>query len=82
MMTVRLFAGMERIAQACSSTAVVATHGIAGVAVVQWWLHLYEQCRQGISFEMDAASIFELGINVWQERTIVRLNDTAHLEGV
>ena len=80
MMTERVFAGMERIARACPSTAVVVTHGNAGVAVIQWWLRLGERCRQGISFELDPASVSELAINPWQERTIVRLNDTSHLQ--
>ncbi len=80
MMTARVFAGMDRIDRACPSTAVVVTHGNAGVAVIQWWLRLDERCRQGISFELDAASVSELAINAWQERTIVRLNDTSHLQ--
>ena len=80
MMTDRVFAGMDRIEHACSSTAVVVTHGNAGVAVIQWWLRLGERCRQGISFELDPASFSELAINPWQERTIVRLNDTGHLQ--
>ncbi len=76
----RVFAGMDRIDRACPSTAVVVTHGNAGVAVIQWWLRLDEHCRQGISFELDPASVSELAINAWQERTIVRLNDTSHLQ--
>lgn len=78
-MTERVFAGMDRIASMCPPTAVIVAHGIAGVAVIQWWLRLGERCRQGISFDLDAASITELAINSWQDRTIIRLNDTAHL---
>ena len=80
MMAERVFAGMERIDRACPSTAIVVTHGNAGVAVIQWWLRLCERCREGISFELDPASVSELAINAWQERTIVRLNDTGHLQ--
>lgn len=80
MMTERVFAGMERITSACPSVAVVIAHGIAGAAVIQWWLRLDEHFRQNISFELDAASVTELGISARQERTIVRLNDTAHLQ--
>lgn len=76
-MTERVFAGMARIDRACPATAVVVTHGNAGVAVIQWWLRLGERCRQGIAFELDPASVSELAINAWQERTIVRLNDTS-----
>ncbi len=80
MMNDRVFAGMDRLEHACPSTAVVVTHGNAGVAVIQWWLRLSERCRQGISFELAPASFTELAINPWQERTIVRLNDTSHLQ--
>ena len=80
MMVDRVFAGMNRIDLACPTTAVVVTHGNAGVAVIQWWLRLSECCRQGISFELDPASVSELAINPWQERTIVCLNDTSHLQ--
>ena len=80
MMTERVFAAMERLAATCPFTAIVVTHGIAAVAVIQWWLRLDPRCRQGISFELDAASVTELGTNARRERTIVRLNDTAHLE--
>ncbi len=79
MMTERVFSTMDRIDSLCPSTAVVVTHGNAGVALIQWWLRLDERCRQGISFELDPASISELAINAWHERTIVRLNDTGHL---
>jgi broad specificity phosphatase PhoE len=80
MLTERVFVGMEAIARACPSTAVVIAHGFSGVAVIQWWLRLDEHLCQKISFELDAASVTELGIGVRQERTIVRLNDTAHLQ--
>jgi broad specificity phosphatase PhoE len=79
MMTERVFAGMDRIERACRSTGVVVTHGNAGVAVIQWWFRIGEQCREGISFELDAASVSELAVNAWGERTIVRLNDVSHL---
>jgi len=84
MMTERVFAVMEWIERACSSTAavVVVTHGNAGVAVINWWLRLCEPCRQGLSFELDPASISELTINSWRERTIVRINDTSYLKGI
>ncbi|GAC1353863.1 MAG: hypothetical protein NVSMB42_10690 [Herpetosiphon sp.] len=80
MMALRVFSAMDRIQSDCPSTAIVVTHGNAGVAVIQWWLRLDEQCRQGISFELDPASLTELTVNRWQERTIVRLNDTSHLQ--
>ncbi len=79
MMQERVFAAMDQIAASRPSTIVVVTHGNAGVVVIQWWLRLCAACRQGVSFELDPASISELTINHWQERTIVRLNDIRHL---
>ena len=79
MLTERVFMGMDEIARACPSAAIVIAHGYSGVAVIQWWLRLDQHMCQQISFELDAASITELGIGARQERTIVRLNDTAHL---
>lgn len=77
MMTQRVFAGLERLDRACPGTAVVVTHGHVGVAVIQWWLRLGERCREGISFDLAPASVSELALNAWQERTIVRLNDVS-----
>ena len=44
-----------------------------------WWLRLDERASDGISFRFDSASLTDLGVNEWEERTIVRLNDTRHL---
>ena len=81
-MRARVISGMERIELECPLTAVVVTHGIAAVAVIQWWLRLCEPCSAGVSFELDAASISVLGTNSHGERTIERLNDCGHLVGL
>ncbi|MCK4850634.1 MAG: histidine phosphatase family protein [Phycisphaerae bacterium] len=80
MMTDRVFDFMERVEAGIEEIAVVVTHGNSGIAVIQWWLRMAEACRKGISFELDACSITWLNINSWGERTIVKLNDTSHLE--
>lgn len=80
MMTRRVHAAMERIAASCPCTAIVVTHGHAAGAVISWWLRLDERCRSGIAFELDPTSISESGVNSRQERTVVRVNDTAHLD--
>jgi probable phosphoglycerate mutase len=79
MMTERVFRGLDRIDRACPSTAIVVSHGNAGVAAIQWWLRLCDQCRPGVTFELAPASVTELAANAWGERAIVRLNDTSHL---
>ena len=81
-MTERVFAGMSRIEERCPGTALVVTHGNAGIAVIQWWLRLCQGCRAGISFDLDPASISVFELNAWQERTITSLNDTAHLAAI
>jgi broad specificity phosphatase PhoE len=78
-MTERVFACMDHIERTGPSTAVVVTHGNSGVAIIQWWLRMGDCCRRGISFELENASWSEFAINAWEERTIVRLNDTGHL---
>ena len=79
MMLDRVSAAMDHIDGLAPSTAVVVTHGGSGLAVIQWWLRLSPQCSQGLSFQLDPASISEMGFNWEQERTLIRLNDTAHL---
>jgi probable phosphoglycerate mutase len=80
MMSDRVSGALARIADSCPSTAIIVTHGLAGIAVIHWWLELDGPSRGRISFELDPASITELRINSYNERTIVRLNDTAHLD--
>lgn len=81
MMTERVFAALDRIDRECPATAVVVTHGIAGVAVLQWWLRLDKGSRVSANYHFDAASITTLGMDSRGERTILELNHTAHLAG-
>ena len=73
---------MNEIDRCCESTAIVVSHGNAGVAVVNWWLDLKGSCRKGISYAFNAASISELTVNDWEEKTIARLNDCCHLSAI
>jgi broad specificity phosphatase PhoE len=82
MMDTRVREAMEFINPIVAQNAVIVTHGNSGVAIIQWWLGLKSPVVPGISFQLDPGSITVLGINFWQERTIVKLNDTAHLHGV
>ena len=81
MVTDRIFGFMDRIEPQIGQTAVVVTHGNSGIAVIQWWLGMAEAGRERISFQLDACSITWLNIDSWGRRTIVKLNDTSHLEG-
>ena len=79
-MAERVSACMERFARDARHTAIVVTHAGSAHAVIHWWLRLSDASRERVSFELDPGSVTELAINRWGERTIVRLNDTAHLE--
>jgi probable phosphoglycerate mutase len=80
MMNDRMFRAMDNIDREAEETAVVVTHGNSGIAVVAWWLGLAAAWEKRISFELDACSISRFGINRWGEKTILKLNDTSHLE--
>ncbi len=53
----------------------LVTHGGTSINVVAWWPRLDVDILSQVS--LDAARV--LRINKWNERTIARLNDTAHL---
>jgi broad specificity phosphatase PhoE len=80
-MTQRIFKCMEQLSRKTSETAVIVSHGNSGIAIIQWWLQLAESCRSGISFDLDLCSISHFSVNSYGERTIVKLNDTCHLQG-
>ena len=80
MMADRIFEFMAHIEPQIDQTALIVTHGSAGVAVIQWWLGLAKTCREQISFELDTCSITWLNINSWGQKTIFKLNDTSHLQ--
>lgn len=79
MMADRVNACMETIAQRSPDCAVLVTHGNAAVVVVQWWLGICPRCQRQVSFEFDPASVTELTVNRWGERTVARLNNINHL---
>jgi probable phosphoglycerate mutase len=76
-MASRVRACLDRLAARSEPVAIVVTHGNSSVAALKWWLQLPEETP--IHFELDFASLSELTINEWGERTLVRLNDTKHL---
>jgi broad specificity phosphatase PhoE len=58
--------------------AVLVTHGLTIHAIVQWWLGLGTERR--VHFSAEPGSLTVLRTTRWQERSIERLNDTAHLQ--
>jgi probable phosphoglycerate mutase len=82
-MSVRVTGFLGEIArQSKGGPLLVVSHGNAMVAIVHWWLGLREEHWSRISFEFDCASITRLTVNEWGEKTISKLNDTSHLEGI
>jgi len=74
---------MDSIAAAGDDTVLVVSHGGSGQAIVTWWLGLEDLvAEKAFAFDLDLCSITHLTLNRWDERTITKLNDTAHLAGV
>ncbi|HEX9914897.1 MAG TPA: histidine phosphatase family protein [Candidatus Bathyarchaeia archaeon] len=61
------------------ATLLIVTHGGTIVHIIDWWLGLDIATMSKVHFETDLASITVLTINRLGDRTISRLNDTAHL---
>ena len=80
MFTLRVETALERISNACPSAAIIVTHGGTAGVVIPWWFQLDTGSRSGIAFELQPASISERTINSQQERALVKMSDTAHLE--
>jgi broad specificity phosphatase PhoE len=82
-MAQRVAACMSAIAEEAGHTVVIVSHGGAGQIVILWWLGLVERIEDTpVAFDLDPCSITRLTINRWDERTISKLNDTAHLAGL
>jgi probable phosphoglycerate mutase len=77
MMKNRIYSLMNEINNMENNTIIIVTHVNPLVVLVYWWLKLPEEVM--VSFDFDNCSITELKINEWGERTITKLNDTAHL---
>ena len=82
-MMARVAECLDGIARQSSETALIVSHGGSGQAVITWWLGLTDLVgERAIAFDLDLCSITHLTLNRWEERTITKLNGTAHLTGV
>lgn len=61
---------------------LLVTHGGTIIRIVSWWLGLETELWTRVAFGIAPASLSVLRINRWQEHTLERLNDTAHLHGI
>lgn len=75
----RTAACMDRLSEDPQHPLLLVTHGGTIVNIIIWWLGLDAEWLSRVSFAVAPASISVLRLNQWQERTIERLNDTAHL---
>lgn len=75
----RVAAFMEYSSDRFDDSVLVVTHGGTIIQIISWWLRLDMDTISNVSFKTDPASITALGTSTLDERTIERLNDTAHL---
>jgi probable phosphoglycerate mutase len=75
----RVAACMARLISDQDRLLVLVTHGGTIINVVAWWLRLEVEMLSQVSFDAAPTSVSVLRVNQWNERTIGRLNDTAHL---
>jgi probable phosphoglycerate mutase len=61
---------------------ILVTHRNVISAIIQWWLRLTEDLISTSDFEADPCSLTRLTVAYWGGRTIIKLNDTAHLEDI
>jgi len=58
---------------------VIVGHGNALACTIHWWLKISEKQQDKIYYAIDPCSITILGISEYEERMILKLNDTCHL---
>jgi len=74
----RVVSFMNRV-QPHGDTALLVTHSMVIISIIHWWLEFSEDIIVRVSYDIDPCSITRLTINQWNEKTISKLNDTAHL---
>jgi len=75
----RVAACMDGLTRDQEELLLLVTHGGTIISIVAWWLQLETDMLGKVSFDASPASMSVLRLNQWNERTIERLNDTAHL---
>jgi broad specificity phosphatase PhoE len=73
----RVFAFLDSLDRTKDITLLVL-HANSGNAAICWWLGL---CigTNNIAFDLEPCSINHFAVNHWDEKNILKLNDTAHL---
>ena len=76
----RLTPFFERAAAEGPETALWVSHSLVIKAAIQWWLGFNEAQISSTHFQFDPSSITWLSTSPWGNRSVVKINDTAHLE--
>lgn len=66
--------------EARPEVVVLVTHRNVISAIVQWWLGLPDEVISTTDFEAYPGSLALLTVSYWGGRTVVKVNDTAHLQ--
>lgn len=78
MMHRRLSDFMMSIQNDLHDITLIVSHSNSIVSLIHHWLGFKEDMFN-VSFDIDPCSITRLRVNRWNEKTISKLNDTAHL---
>ncbi len=73
---------LDEINTEVSDSVLIVSHANIIEEIILWWLELQLEMRRKIAFETAPCSITVLRLNDWKQRTIVFLNNTAHLDSV
>lgn len=78
----RVAATMGRVYRDIGENLMVVAHGGSLHHVIFWWLRIPVEVVDEINFGLGNACLSTLSVTALDQRMLVRLNDTSHLEGV
>ncbi len=78
----RVSAAMNRVYRDIDENLVVVGHGGSLHHIIFWWLRVPVELVDEINFGMGNACISTLSVTPFDQRMLVRLNDTRHLDGL
>jgi probable phosphoglycerate mutase len=71
---------LEKIHESEIGTVLIVSHGNTIEECIYWWLEFSLERRRELAFHSAPCSITHLGVNEWQQKTIVFLNRVGHLQ--
>jgi probable phosphoglycerate mutase len=78
----RVSATMDRVYRDIAENLIIVGHGGSLHHVIFWWLRVPTELVDEINFGMGNTSITTLSVTPFNQRMLVRLNDTRHLDGL